>query len=447
MPWPTSQLTWEERRERQRVYLFDSAALGSLLLIAIALSFVTYGLFHSFTDHRLMLQARWRARGEAALAAGRPQVAIDDLHSALAYAPDDNGLQIELAKALAAAGRTQEAQVYFNTLLEDEPGSGDINLQLARLAAQANNPQAAVDFFQSAIDGTWNGDAFTQRRAIRLELAHYLIAQGRDAEARNLLLITSGNGPENYPLQIEVGGLLEQADGPADALDVYKRAAAHKGTRLQGLLGEAHAAEALSRYAQERTLLTQAAADPGFSKLDPQTRDGARARLREAEAVLAMFPSEALSNNERAQRISRIAEVAEQRLLACPAGRDAPAPAGPDAKPAPTGPDARGTALSALSGLADHLQQLNPLARKASPALPAVMPTATLANLAARWTALPSGPDLARMLANDPGLAGTVLELAYETERATAGSCGPATGDADLLERIARAPGQVEAQA
>ena len=107
------RLSAEERREKHKVYLRDTAALLTLLGIAVALSFVTYGLFHSFSAYRAMLENRWRARGEVAMAQGNPRAALDDLHSALAYSPDDRGLQIELATALAQSGETQEAQAYL----------------------------------------------------------------------------------------------------------------------------------------------------------------------------------------------------------------------------------------------------------------------------------------------------------------------------------------------
>ncbi len=431
------KLTGEERRERQRVYLRDTAALGTLLALAVALSFVTYLLFHSFTQHRLMLQARWRARGEAALAGGHPLIAIDELHSALAYAPDDRGLQVELATALAAAGRTQEAQVYFTTLLEAEPGSGVINLQMARLAARTGNVQTAVDHYQASIDGTWLGDAFTRRREIRLELARYLIAQHRDAEAREILLITSGNGPDNYPLQVQVGSLLEQAGSPADALDVYKKAAGRRATRLEGLEGEGRAAAALGRFAQARKILAQASGEPGFAKQPQGVREGAKAGLNTAEEALALFPGENLPNAERAHRIAHIAALAQARLLSCPAPAVANQPA--------ASPTAART--NTLAALADHLKVLNPLAPKAAPpaSAAAAAPADPLAGLAAR-TSMPTGATLEAQLASDPVFAQNTLELAYQTERATAGVCGAPTGEDALLLRIAQAPDQVEAQ-
>lgn len=435
------RLSAEERRERQRLYLRDAGALGTLLLLVIALSFVTWGLFHSFNTHRQMLERRWRTRGEAALAGGKPLVALNDLHSALAYAPDDRGLQIELATALAAAGRTQEAQVYFSTLLESEPGNGMINLQLARLAVERHNVQDAVDHYQAAIDGTWNGDAFTRRRDIRLELARYLLAQHREAEARELLLVASGNSPGDYPLQLTLGGLLEQAGNPTDAMEVYRKAAGHKPTRVEALEGEGSAALALGRYALARRYLQQAVNDPLFAKEPDGLRNETHGELQTAEAVLALYPSDNLPEAERARRIAHLARLVQERLVSCPT-TTATANAN-------TAPDVQADAperAAPLAALAAHLAALNPLARGDQPK--AEMPPAPadpLAAIALRWTKMPTGTALERQLARDPDFAQNTMTLVYETAKVTAG-CGPLNGEDVLLAKIAAAPEQVEAQ-
>ncbi len=433
-----------ERREKGKVLLRDTAALSTLAGIAAVLSFVTYALFHSFAAHQHLLEVRWRARGEAALAAGRPTVALNDLHSALAYAPDDRGLQIQLATALAATGRLQEAQVYFNTLLESEPGSGIINLQMARLAIQERNTQAAIDHYQAAIDGTWNGDAFARRRDIRLELARFLIAQKRFPEARSLLLITSGNGPDNYPLQLLLGSLLEQAADPTDALDVYRKASQHRATRSAALQGQAHAAATLGRFAEERGYLAAAVEESGFAREPEAARTVLREELATTERLLALYPALTLPAPERARRIAHAAEQAQARLLRCPvlAAVVTPASAGS------ASPPAGGNLLPAP--LAARLEHLNPLASHPDsnvtppqqvPAMPDPLPA-----LSARWASLPTGTARTKRLASDPAFAQNLLQLAYETERFTGRACGPATGDDALLLRIAEAPNQVEVQ-
>ncbi len=458
-----SRLSPLERREKQKVLLRDTVALCTLAALVVVLSFLTYALFHSFSTHQQMLEARWRARGEAALAAGKPLLALNDLRSALAYAPDNRQLQVELATALAASGQTQEAQVYFTTLLEGEPGSGLINLQLARLAIRQGNARGAIDYYEAAIDGTWQGDAFTRRRDIRLELARFLIAQGHFPEARGLLLITSGNGPDNHPLQVMLGALLEQANDPADALDVYRKAATQRGTRLQAMEGEAHAAASLGRFAEARSYLAQAVADPGFARQPQAVRDEVHAELGAADGVLALYPANTLPPAQRAIRIVRAAKLAQARLLACPV---APAPteaAAAGGSPAPPVPGPQRARL--LAALGTHLQQLTMLGHHgaatntADSAVAATAPPAAagaaaepgtpadpLAALAAQWTALATGAALQRQLTTDPIFAQGTLQLVYETERAAAAACGAPTGDDALLLKIAQAPDQVEVQ-
>ncbi len=416
----------------------------------MVLSFVTYALFHSFAAHQHLLELRWRARGEAALAAGHPTVALNDLHSALAYAPDDRGLQIQLATALAATGQLQEAQVYFTTLLETEPGNGNINLQMARLAIQQRNAQAAIDHYQAAIDGTWNGDAFARRREIRLELARFLLAQGRFPEARSLLLITSGNGPDNYPLQLLLGSLLEQAADPFDALDVYRKASQHRPTRLPALQGEAHAAAMLGHFAEERGYLAAAVEESAVDHQPEPVRAALREQLAATEHLLALYPAVTLPAPERARRIAYAAEQAQTRLLGCPAlaaAAPAPAPAGNgDASPAPV--TRSGTLLSAP--LAARLEHFNPLASHsdAADAAPPETPPAPepQPTLSTRWASLPTGPARTKRIADDPVFAQNLLELTYETERSAAKACSPATGDDAPLLRIAEAPDQVQVQ-
>ncbi len=429
--------------------------LGALTGLVIVLSFVTYGLFHSFTAHRAMLETRWRQRGEAALADHRPHDALNDLHSALAYAPDDDrSLQVELATALAASGRTQEAQVYFTTLLESQPGNGNINLQLARLAIKQGNAQAAVEHYQAAIDGTWNGDAFTRRREIRLELANFLIQQGRFAEARSLLLITAGNGPDNHPLQLIVAGLLERAQDPADAFDVYRRDVTNKATRLQALEGEARTAEAMGRWTDMRTFLNEAVNDPALPHQAEPVHTTLRSDLEAANGILALLPLDTQPIAEQARRIAHAAALAEARLLAC-----TPATPGDNAAaPTPAAGTQRTTIFAALG---DHLQRLNPLAQKtaspvsggaAAPAAdsaaaasvvappPPAAPADPISVLAARWTALPTGAALLKQLADDPVFARNTMALVFESEQAAARSCGAPTGQDALLLRVANVP-------
>ena len=210
-----SPLSASDRIERRRLILSDSLSLVNLFAITALLAVLTNYLYQSYASHQVELAARWLQRGEQALRDNKPQAAIDALSSALAFAPNDRSTAIKLAEALASAGRIQEATVYFNALLENQQGNGLINLQLARLAARQGNEGQAVEDYQKAIYGNWEGDGYVRRREVRFELINYLIAHHRLDQARNELLVASGNAPaDDISVQLEIARTMEQAQDP-----------------------------------------------------------------------------------------------------------------------------------------------------------------------------------------------------------------------------------------
>jgi tetratricopeptide (TPR) repeat protein len=388
-----SALTPEERLQKQKLILRDSLALLSLFAIAIVLFFITYLLFHSFSIHRQQLAQRWLNRGEAALHSGQPQVAIDALRSALAYAPDDENLQIELAEALGAAGRMQEAVAYFNTLLETRPGNGQINLQLARLAARQGDEALAIQHYQAALDGTWQGDGYVRRREVRLEVSRYLIDRKRYGDAKTQLLITAGNAPDDPNIEIVVAGLLEQAHDPANALHFYRKALEHRPVQLAALLGASRAAYALSRYQQAKELLERTLNHPGFDKQPSDVQAQYRDMLSDADHILLLYPDPGLSFHARAERILNARRIAQDRLAAC---------------------------LNTKTAVPQQLQTLD-----------------------GQWKQLPAALHLLQ-LEQDPELEQTIMQLVYQTEQITSQQCSAPTGNDALLLKIAQAPEAVE---
>ncbi len=388
-----SALTPEERQQKQKLILRDSLALLSLFAIAIVLFFITYLLFHSFSVHRQELAQRWLLRGEAALHSGQPQVAIDALRSALAYAPDDENLQIDLAEALAAAGRMQEAVAYFNTLLETRPGDGLINLQLARLAARQGEEPLAIQHYQAALDGTWEGDGYIRRREVRLEVSRYLIDRKRYNDARTQLLIAAGNAPDDPNIEIVVAGLLEEAHDPANALHFYRKALQHRPVQFTALLGASRAAYALSRYQQAKELLERTLNHPGFDKQPSDVQAQYRDMLSDADHILLLYPDPGLSFHARAERILNARKIAQERLADC---------------------------LSTKTAVPPELQ-----------------------TLGGQWQQLPAALHLLQLEQN-PELEQTIMQLVYQTEQITSQQCGAPTGNDALLLKIAQAPEAIE---
>jgi tetratricopeptide (TPR) repeat protein len=82
-------------------------------LVLIILFVVTTFAVKAFRAKDRGLARQWYVSGERELAAGRAEAALEDFRSALAYAPNDSLIELELAHALAAAGHLPEARAYL----------------------------------------------------------------------------------------------------------------------------------------------------------------------------------------------------------------------------------------------------------------------------------------------------------------------------------------------
>ncbi|MFP5230018.1 MAG: hypothetical protein ACLGXA_20570, partial [Acidobacteriota bacterium] len=111
--------------------------------------------------------------------------------------------------------------------------------------------------------------------------------------------------------------------------------------------------------------------------------------------ILQLYPALDLTPHTRAQRVLALRKIARARLTGC-TGASASAPA-------------------------------------------------QLASLVSRWDQLPSRTTVFN-LEQQPDLEQTIIQLAYDTETATAGVCGAPTGDDNWLLQIARNPAAVEQQ-
>lgn len=385
-------LTPEERLARRRLILRDAVSLLTLFLITSVIFLLTLLLFRSFRNHQQLLGARWKTRGEAALNAGRPKEAVEELRSALAYIPD-RSTEIELATALAAAGKTQEATSYFNTLWESAPGDGTINLQLARLEARQGHEAAALLHYRSALDGTWQGNGYDRRREVRLEMTRYLLSRHKTDEARTQLLIAAGNAPDKPAIKMEIAGLLGQAGDLQNALGIYRTLAARRDAPIAAVEAAGRTAFHLGMYRVASQYLGRILAASQAGELPDQEKMSDRDMLDTAIHVQLLYPSLTLAPRARSQRILAMRSTAQQRLTDCASSNAAAPP--------------------------------------------------QLAALLGRWSQVP--PKLtASKLEQQPDLEQAIVQLVYDTETATAQACGAPTGDDALLLRIARNPMAVE---
>ena len=388
-----SPLTTEERLYKRKLIVRDVVSLLSLFAITAVLAVLTYFLFNSFFQRRQQLTQSWLASGEKAISGGHPEQAVEAFRSALEYGPGQRETEIKLAMALAAAGRTDEAISYFNSLLESEPGNGVINLELARLFAKQGDESKAIDYYQRALDGRWQGDGYERRRAVRLELARYLLDQKDYPRARTQLLIAAGNAPDDPKIKMHIAGMMEEAQDAANALGIYSSIAQQKPGLIEALEDAGRLAFSLGRFGLAREYLERAVNHPDFQSQPDAMRTPSREMLADTERLLALSPAPDLSVKERAERILHMAKVAQARLDDC--------------------------------------------------SLNKVTPVPVLANLESQWQRIPSGLTPI-VLARDPQLEQTIMSLVFDTEKQTAQSCGAPGGDDALLLKIAQSPQAVE---
>lgn len=398
-----------ERNLRRRLIFQDTLALLSLTAISICIAVLTYFFFHSFREHRSVLEKRWFARGEKALAAGNPQYAVEDFRSALSLSAANPGYELALAEALAAANRNEEAYAYFSSLRDASPGDGFLNLQLARLAVKRDDPAQAIGFYRSALTGLWYGQGAAQRFQIRLELAKYLISLGRNTEAQGDLLTAEGNSLDHPAQLFEVGALLEQAGDPADAWTTYRRVELHGGATpsliLKSLQAEGVVAASMGQYKRAALALdrygAKARQHPAAST--PEEKQATERQLDQLQRLLQLIPFYALPPKQHAERVLRAADTAHKRYAHCVAKLQ---------PPSGTSPNISSDDASALSALGAQWTQLGPV-------------------------------NLARLTGNAP-LQESLLTWASQTEILTAELCGAPSRDDALLLQLAKTPDKSE---
>lgn len=347
-----------------------------LLVIILILGFAVTGVItRGYKVRQQALAERWFARGDRDLAHGDSARAVDEIQTALAFAPDNDAYRLRLALALTRSGKLDEARVHLTDLWDRRPGDATVNLQLARVMARLGDTQEALRYYHGAIYGVWEGDPLQDREAARFELANYLLTTHRIPAAQAELISLAAELPMNSTQQAKLGELMMDAGLANRALTAYQNARKADRNNPQANLGTAEAAFALRRYAEARDYATLAL------KMDPNLEEASLLE-RQASLVLAADPyAKGLNMKARAARAQAAYEVASDRLEECLSNRTDPT-------------------LEALSAeQTANFKRIRPIA-----------------------------------LQRDPDLLDKVVRWSYDVETASEGTCGAPTGvDAALL--------------
>jgi len=359
----------------------EGLVLFGLGLLTVALFFVTSTVVARHHAAWAETGREWFARGEAALAEGRPDAALEALRTALVYDRDNSRYHFRLAQSLLASGRTAEARSYLRGLSERQPGSGPVELELARLAARSGDTDRAASRYRAAIQGYWEEEDPEERRLqLRLELAEMLVERGSAADALSELVAAAARLPDDGAIRARVGDLFRRAGDDRRALEEYRVALRASPGFPPALLGAGRAAFALRDWRAAATLLRRAVrALPG----EPVAAE----LLQSAEAAAGADPFlEHLGTADQARRAARAIDLSRARLESCLAD-----------KPAPE-----------LEALRSRLEGLAPEAT-------------------------------ARALRRRPDGLEPAMELVFAIARQTAARCGPPEGDDRTLLLLAGA--------
>jgi tetratricopeptide (TPR) repeat protein len=353
------------------------------------------------------LANRWYTRGEQAMAAKAPQLAIDDFRNALGYDGANVQYRMRLAEALMAMGRLPEARAYLLSLWSAEPADAEVNLDLARLYVKETRPELAIRYYRMAIDGIWDGDPLQHRIDTRLELVQYLLDSNEAARAGAELVALQAEAPDNPDVQSKAGALLLRLGDNQRAEKAFELVLKLNPQDAQPWLGAGQAALANGDYRKAVRLLSTAA-NLSSAKAGSPEED----QLALARAAFDADPSlRTLSLTERANRVAAAFQLAMNWLEECAAKQAIP--------PTPAAPVAP-TPSSRL-----HVPFLS---RKPSTLAFGVLPSAPATDslqllyesgLQRRTTAT------AEALHKDPDSMAPTMEFVYQAVKAVEKTCPP----------------------
>lgn len=360
----------EPRRLEFSPYLRrEPVTLAVLTLLAVVFFSAVGGLSRVYHAQQESLAERWSSRGVNDLNAHRFTAAVVDFRTALLYDRDNGAYQLSLAEALMGLNRFDEAHAYLINLWEREPDNGLVSLGLARIAAREKETDQALRFYHNAIYATWPNDPDEARRKARVELIHYLLGIGANTQAEGELIDLAAAVGDNAARQTALGQMFLQVGDDQRAFAAFRLSLRLQRHNQPAMAGAGLAAFRLGQYPRAQRYLEEAvAASPS---------DAASAgRLKLTGFVLNWDPFRPqIPNLQRDRIVMEAFATAGARLKTC------------------------------------------------------TTPTASIQMLQQSWSNLNPQINLRRLRGN-PDLVNTAMNLVFQIERETEGSCATPT-DAD----------------
>jgi Tfp pilus assembly protein PilF len=301
---PESIRDTEERTQLVHREIFQ---LGALLALAVAAFLVTRAIAMSNREMTLRDAAEWFRRGQVAIQAGDVDEAIDSLRRATARDRNDKRYVLALAQALVLKQDYDGARSILMTLRESEPEDREVNLQLARLATARQDVTEALRFYHNALYAPWPNEMVEARRAVRIELARFLLDHRQPGRALSELLALTADMPDEIALHLQVAQLFADAADETHALEHFARALRQDPENRAAIAGAGMAAFRLGDYAGARAYLRRL-----------PDADDLRATREVAELVLSRDPlAPRLGSIARRQRLIADIDHVGRRIQTC----------------------------------------------------------------------------------------------------------------------------------
>ncbi len=155
--------------------------------------------------------------------AGKIKEAIEAFRRAHALERQDTGYELDLIDALLDGGKPDQAELLIRDVLEREPNDGRTNLLAAHLMLARGKTAEAESYYHRAVYGEWPSDPNAHRVAVRMELADFLAAKGKQQELlAELLPLQEEVGKNDRAAEKRIAQLFLAAGSPSRAVDEYR---------------------------------------------------------------------------------------------------------------------------------------------------------------------------------------------------------------------------------
>ncbi len=291
------------------------ALIAVVALVIAALATVDKFLADAQQRSGERLAHRAYVDGLRLLNSGKADEAVEAFRKAHALDRGNIDYEIDLITALTAAGKLDRAELLTKEVLERDPNDGRANLAAAHLMIKKGMMADAESYYHRAVYGEWPTDAPAHSRSVRMELADFLAARGKQQELLAELLPLQEEAGKDPATAEHLARLFLLAGSPSRAADEYRvlikrnpgDAAAYAG------LGQAELQSGEYRLAHE-AFLAASARKPN----DPSIRR----ELDLVSTLTALDPtSRKLTSIEKYRRSRQILDLARSDLQRCATDR------------------------------------------------------------------------------------------------------------------------------